>query len=90
MVRNPLTDGNDSDAEQFMWEGRADKEYVVECESGTILMQAENLPYGADFDTLSGNFIWTPEKEGEYHITFTADDGVIPISMQVNIIVEDE
>lgn len=90
MVRNPLTDGNDGDAEQFMWEGKADKEYVVECESGTILMQADNLPYGADFDTLSGNFIWTPEKEGEYHITFTADDGVIPISMQVNIIVEDE
>lgn len=53
-------------------------------------MQAEGLPYGADFDTLSGNFIWTPEKEGEYKITFTADDGVIPISMSVNIIVGDE
>ena len=90
MVRNPLTDGNDADAEQFMWDEKADREYVVECESGTILMRADELPYGADFDTLSGNFIWTPEKEGEYHITFTADDGVIPISMKVNIIVEDE
>lgn len=90
MVRNPLTDGVDTDTEQFMWDMKADNEYVVECESGTILMQAEGLPYGADFDTLSGNFIWTPEKEGHYSVTFTADDGVIPISMTVNIIVDDE
>ena len=90
MVRNPFTDGIDIAAEQFMSEADDGAEYVVECESGTILMQAEGLPYGADFDTLSGNFIWTPEKEGEYKITFTADDGVIPISMSVNIIVGDE
>lgn len=90
MVRNPFTDGIDMAAEQFTSEADDGAEYVVECESGTILMQAEGLPYGADFDTLSGNFIWTPEKEGEYKITFTADDGVIPISMSVNIIVGDE
>ena len=91
LVRNPLTDGTEAESDSFIWnEGRSDREYVVGCESGTILMQAEGLPAGADFDILTGNFIWTPEQAGEYDIRFTADDGVIPISMGVHISVEEE
>ena len=91
LVRNPLTDGTESEADSFIWnEGRPEKEYVVGCKSGTILMQAEGLPEGADFDILTGNFIWTPEQAGEYDICFTADDGVIPISIQVHISVEED
>lgn len=91
LVRNPATDGTETEFDGNLWnEGMADKEYTVGCESGTLLLQAEALPEGADFDVLTGNFIWTPEEAGQYDITFTADDGVLPVSMTVRITVEEE
>ncbi len=90
IVRNPATDGTTGEAEGKSYnEGIVFNNYTVECQSGTIWIQAENLPEGADFDELAGSFIWTPEEEGEYDITFTANDGVIPISMTVHVSVSE-
>lgn len=33
------------------------------------------LPEKAKFNGITGEFSWTPEKEGEYNVTFTVTDG---------------
>lgn len=91
LVRNPAAEAVEKEFDGNLWnEGVADKEYTVKGKPGGLLIRAEELPEGADFDQLTGNFIWTPEKPGQYDITFTADDGVLPVSMTVRVTVEEE
>jgi len=56
-----------------------------------ITYSAENLPYGASFDSESGLFIWTPDytQAGVYEITFIASDGVLTDSETIEIVVND-
>jgi len=55
--------------------------YATDPDSDQVFLSARNLPSGATFDSLSGNFQWTPDinQGGTYYITFLArDDGSTP------------
>ena len=47
------------------------------------------LPEGAVFDERACRMTWTPSCPGRYEITFTADDGVLPVCRTVTITVPD-
>ncbi len=49
-------------------------------EGGSVSIVASNLPTGASFDSITGEFAWTPSSDetGNYSITFTAVDGGTP------------
>lgn len=51
----------------------------------SLTYSAENLPEGAWFDASKHTFAWTPRRMGNYTVTFTATDGVLPVSTQVTI-----
>lgn len=53
----------------------------------TLTYSAEGLPAGASFDAATGAFSWNSAVAGSYTVTFTADDGVIPVSESVAITV---
>jgi polygalacturonase len=50
---------------------------------------AANLPSGASFDAVTRTFSWTPSprQAGVHTVTFTADDGVLPESTSVRVMV---
>ncbi|OLB45337.1 hypothetical protein AUI07_08220 [archaeon 13_2_20CM_2_53_6] len=49
-------------------------------EGDSVSIVAHNLPTGANFDSITGEFAWTPSsvETGNYSITFTAMDGGTP------------
>lgn len=51
----------------------------------TLEYSVKNLPAGAKFDPATKEFTWPAPKAGIYHVTFTADDGVLPVSTTVTI-----
>lgn len=71
------------------------KDYSVKGISTPMTLQVSNLPEGAAFDSASfvpGKpcvFRWTPTeaamKKEPYYLTFTADDGIIPVKIEVLI-----
>lgn len=52
-----------------------------------LTYSAANLPDGATFDPSTQSFSWTPTKAqaGSHTVTFTVDDGVLPVSTSVAI-----
>jgi hypothetical protein len=48
------------------------------------------LPAGATFDPAAGRLTWTPgaNQSGRHVVRFTADDGVLPVHLDVTIQVE--
>ena len=91
IVRNPATDSTDKkDTAGKYGEMTERVDYTVSAVSGSLYLQGLDIPKGADFDELTGNFIWTPEEEGEYDVVFVADDGVIPVHTTVHISVSEE
>lgn len=90
IVRNPVTDSTDAAENAGKYgDNFGSGEHTVSAVTGSMYLQGLDIPEGADFDDLTGNFIWTPENEGEYSITFVADDGIIPIHKTVHISVKD-
>src|SRR5207249_455425 len=60
-------------------------------EGGSVSIVAHNLPTGASFDPITGEFAWTPSSDetGNYSITFTAmDDGTPPMEASQTIIIQ--
>ncbi|BDZ66599.1 putative Ig domain-containing protein [Methanobacterium ferruginis] len=55
----------------------------------TITYSASNLPEGANFNSATGEFTWTPTyaQIGTYHITFTVSDGDLTDSKTMDITV---
>ncbi len=56
--------------------------------NGEVLtMWADDLPDGADFDSQTGDFKWTPDADqaGDYSITFTVSDGLASSSQTIAI-----
>ncbi len=45
-------------------------------DDGKLKFSADDLPDGADFDSNSGTFMWTPgsDQQGEYTVTFKVED----------------
>ena len=56
-----------------------------------LTYSANDLPYGATLDSLTGAFTWTPdfEQAGRYTVIFTASDGEKTVTVPVEITVED-
>ncbi len=87
-VRNPLTDGTADDCEKRMWNGdTARREYTVKCPYANLTLSAKHLPDGAEFDPKTGEFSWTPLIKGSFNLQFVADDGVLPVTLNVPITV---
>ena len=51
----------------------------------TLEYSVQNLLEGASFDSSTRTFSWNNPVKGEYTVVFTADDGVIPVSVSVGI-----
>ena len=58
---------------------------VIEALDDGLVYGAKDLPDGAAFDAESHVFTFTPAAAGEYTVTFTLDDGVIPVEKTVTI-----
>ncbi len=60
-------------------------------DNDTLTNLATNLPNGAQFNSLTGEFAWTPNStpSGTYTITFTTSDGDLSDSETVTIVVTD-
>lgn len=58
-----------------------------EASDETLVYSAKGLPAGSVFDPDTKEFSWTSPKAGVYTVTFTADDGVIPVSTEAKIVV---
>jgi hypothetical protein len=56
---------------------------VISDAGSDLVCTAEKLPEGASFDTDTHRFVFTPKKPGTYRVTFTIDDGVIPVTHTV-------
>jgi len=56
----------------------------------TLTYYVSNLPAGAKFDSKTKTFTWTPEEAGEYQVTFTVHDGVLPVSKTITIAVKEQ
>lgn len=63
-------------------------EAVIEALDEGLVYGAKNLPEGAAFDAQTHTFSFTPSAAGEYEVTFTLEDGVIPVEKTVKITVE--
>jgi polygalacturonase len=60
---------------------------VTPVASAKLSYSAANLPSGASFDAATRSFSWTPgaQQQGSHNVTFTVDDGVLPVSASVTI-----
>ncbi|MFA9560648.1 glycoside hydrolase family 28 protein [Evansella sp. AB-rgal1] len=71
------------------------RDFTVQGISEPMVLKVSELPVGANFDSSSFSpgqacsFTWTPTaedmKEEPYIVTFIADDGIIPVEMEVAI-----
>lgn len=53
-----------------------------------LVYSASGLPEGAAFDAETQTFTWASPAAGEYTVTFTVDDGVIPVSTTVAVTIQ--
>lgn len=61
-------------------------------DAGKLQFSADNLPQGADFNSNSGTFSWTPgmDQQGEYQLTFSVKDtGGLSDQKTIKITVQD-
>lgn len=58
-------------------------------ENNPLTYDIQNKPNGADFNPLTRTFTWVPNfnQQGNYEVTFTANDGVNIATLNVNITV---
>ena len=60
-------------------------EAVINDDGKDLVFGTEDLPEGASFDAETHQFTFTPNAPGEYAVTFTLDDGVIPVKRTVTL-----
>ena len=58
---------------------------VIEALDEGLVYSVKDLPAGAAFDAETHTFTFTPAAAGAYQITFTLDDGVIPVEKTITI-----
>ncbi len=89
-VRNPASDiSAQADSGMIYNERAARLNYSVKGMKIPLTLSCPSLPQGAVFLPERGEFSWTPHREqrGEYSIVFMVDDGIIPETTTVKIIV---
>lgn len=92
-VRNPASDISDISSNGRIYNGQLLRpNYSVKGVVSPLKILCENLPIGAKFDAVAMEFSWTPTQaqQGEYHIIFTVDDGLMPEKMQMKITVGEQ
>ena len=52
-----------------------------------LVLSAEGLPEGLEINASNGVVSGVPSVAGEYQVTFRADDGITPTSVQIVIVV---
>ena len=63
-------------------------EAVIEALDEGLVYGAKDLPDGASFDEETHTLTFSPAEVGEYEVTFTLDDGVIPVEKTITITVK--
>lgn len=58
-----------------------------DADGDSVTLAAKDLPKGAEFDAKTGKFSWDSATEGEYTITFTANDGTDTATKTMKLIV---
>ncbi len=53
----------------------------------SLTYSASHLPPGASFNSETHTLTWPSPEKGEYRVTFTIDDGIIPVEKSIKIIV---
>lgn len=58
---------------------------AIDPDGDVVFLTANNVPVGASFDPVTGNFSWAPDnsQEGVYAVTFVATDDGVPIESSV-------
>lgn len=86
-IRNPATDISDKADDGIIYNEHVVLNYSVKGAVVSQRLYCNQLPKGASFDAAKKEFLWTPDadQQGEYTISFTVDDGVIPESMNMVI-----
>lgn len=96
IARQPAFEASSRETDGKIYnESLAVKDFTVQGIANPMILKTSKLPKGADFDTSSfvpGKacvFTWTPDAdvvcEEPYTVTFIADDGFIPVQMEVKI-----
>lgn len=67
-----------------------DGSFDQEASDETLVYSVKGLPEGAAFDPDTKEFTWTSAKAGVYNVTFVVDDGVIPVTKEVKIVVKSD
>jgi len=89
-VRNPASDiSTEADNGMIYNEKAARLNHSVQGMDIPLTLYCGNLPPGAAFDPIRKEFTWIPTSEqiGEYVVTFTVDDGIIPEKTDIRITV---
>ncbi len=87
-VRNPASDISEQEDNGMIYNEPSKRlNYSVQGIDIPLVLSCSSLPSGASFDPEQGIFLWTPTEaqQGDYFITFTVDDGVIPENTTVKI-----
>ena len=87
-VRNPASDISEQEDNGMIYNEPSKRlNYSVQGIDIPLVLSCSSLPSGASFDPEQGIFLWTPSEaqQGDYFITFTVDDGVIPENTTVKI-----
>ena len=97
-LRDPASEATMDQAECKIYnETLAKPHYVVEGRKRDIKITAKSLPDGASFSLLPGPFTdcyqkgclsFTPSEAGHYTIRFIADDGLIPVTDTITVLVD--
>ena len=99
VARQPAYEASRRETDGMIYnEAVAVRDYTVEGIETPMTLTALNLPDGAQFDTSnfkpgeSCEFTWTPTYEDisdePYTVVFIADDGIMPVQMEVKITVK--
>ena len=60
---------------------------MIEALDDGLVYGVKDLPEGAVFDPDTHTFTYTPQEAGSFEVTFTVDDGVIPVEKTIIITV---
>lgn len=90
-VRNPALEATEEESESFIYnEAVKKKDFTVGPAKVLPELTVRNLPEGASFHAENGRFMWIPRRgqEGRYELEFVYDDGVIPETMKVELVIQ--
>ncbi len=78
-LRNPASETSLRETSGFIYnEAVKNRDFVVTGSAVEMKITVDGLPEGAVYEPESNRLVWTPTQAGEWKITLTADDSLIP------------